>query len=114
MFARERRPPSGTLSVERTPTICGTALVLRLSQCDAPAMAIVFHRKLDLQGQTSALAVAHAASALRELAHGELMEVLASDPGSVTAFASWSRGTGNALLESSQLGNVFRFVIRKV
>jgi TusA-related sulfurtransferase len=42
------------------------------------------------------------------------MEVLASDPGSVSAFAAWSRGTGNALLESSQLGNVFRFVIRKI
>ena len=77
-------------------------------------MAIVFHRKLDLQGQTSALAVAHAARALRELTNGELMEVLASDPGSVSAFAAWSRGTGNALLESSQLGNVFRFVIRKI
>lgn len=114
MFARERRPPSGILSVERTPTICGTALVLRLSQCDARAMAIVFHRKLDLQGQTSALAVARAARALRKLSNGELMEVLTSDPGSVTAFAAWSRGTGNALLESSQLGNVFRFVIRKI
>lgn len=77
-------------------------------------MAIVFHRKLDLQGQTSALAVSHAARALRELSNGELMEVLASDPGSVRAFAAWSRGTGNALLESSQLGNVFRFVIRKI
>jgi len=77
-------------------------------------MAIVFHRKLDLQGQTSALAVARAARALRKLSNGELMEVLTSDPGSVTAFAAWSRGTGNALLESSQLGNVFRFVIRKI
>ena len=93
---------------------CGTALAGHSSQCDARGMAIVFHRKLDLQGQTSALAVAHAARALRELSNGELMEVLASDPGSVTAFAAWSRGTGNALLESSQLGNVFRFVIRKI
>lgn len=96
------------------PTICGTALALRLSQCDARNVAIVFHRKLDLQGQTSTLAVAHAARALRELSNGELMEVLASDPGSVGAFAAWSRGTGNALLESSQLGHVFRFVIRKI
>jgi tRNA 2-thiouridine synthesizing protein A len=77
-------------------------------------MAIVFHRKLDLQGQPSALAVAHAARAIGELSNGELMEVLASDPGAVSAFAAWSRGTGNALLESSQLGNVFRFVIRKI
>lgn len=76
-------------------------------------MAIVFHRRLDLQGQPSTLAVDQADRALSELTNGDLIEVLASDPGSVTAFAKWSRGTGNPLLESSQLGNVFRFVIRK-
>jgi tRNA 2-thiouridine synthesizing protein A len=71
------------------------------------------HRTLDLQGQPSARAVERAARALNGLSCGELIEVLASDPGAVGAFAGWSRSTGNALLESSQLGNVFRFVIRK-
>lgn len=76
-------------------------------------MAIVIHRRLDLQGQTSTQAVDHAASSLGGLSTGELIEILATDPCSVRAFATWSRATGNALLESSQLGNVFRFVIRK-
>jgi tRNA 2-thiouridine synthesizing protein A len=76
-------------------------------------MAMGIHHTLDLQGQPSARAVERAARALNELSCGELIEVLASDPGAVSAFAGWSRSTGNALLESSQLGNVFRFVIRK-
>ncbi len=76
-------------------------------------MAIMIHRKLDLQGQPSALAVEGAARAVHELSAGDLIEVLANDPGSVSAFAAWSRRSGNALLESSQFGNVFRFVIRR-
>lgn len=76
-------------------------------------MAMVIHRNIDLQGQPSYIALARAARAVGDLSRGELIEVLASDPGSVSAFAAWSRATGNALLESSQFGNVFRFVIRK-
>ena len=30
---------------------------------------------------------------------GELLEVLATDPGAVADFAAWSRGTGNELVE---------------
>jgi tRNA 2-thiouridine synthesizing protein A len=77
-------------------------------------VAVVIHRKLDLQGQTSTRAVDRVARALRDLSSGELVEVLASDPNAVNAFAVWSRATGNPLLESSQLGSVFRFVIRKL
>ncbi len=76
-------------------------------------MAIVIQRTLDLQGHRSTSAVEHAARAMPELVSGELVEVLTTDPCSVKGFGAWSRTTGNALLESSQLGNVFRFVIRK-
>ncbi len=50
---------------------------------------------------------------MQGLASGDLVESLATDPGSVKDFAAWCRTTGNELLESSRLGNVFRFVIRK-
>ena len=44
---------------------------------------------------------------------GELLEVLATDPGSVKDFAAWSRATGNPLVEQSVDGGVYRFVLRK-
>jgi len=53
------------------------------------------------------------ADAERELSHGELIEVLATDPELVREIAAWSRATGNAVLESSQFGDVLRFVVRK-
>jgi tRNA 2-thiouridine synthesizing protein A len=51
---------------------------------------------------------------IRGLAAGTLVEVLATDPGSVKDFAAWTRSTGHELVESGQEGSVYRFVIRKV
>jgi tRNA 2-thiouridine synthesizing protein A len=42
-----------------------------------------------------------------------VLEVLATDPGSVKDFAAWSRATGNELIESEVRDRVFRFVLRK-
>jgi tRNA 2-thiouridine synthesizing protein A len=53
------------------------------------------------------------AQALRQLAPGDLIEVLATDPGSVKDFAAWSKMTGNDLVETSQEGTVFRFLLKK-
>ena len=40
-------------------------------------------------------------------------EVLATDPGSVKDVAAWSRATGNALVEQTVDGGVYRFVLRR-
>jgi tRNA 2-thiouridine synthesizing protein A len=53
------------------------------------------------------------AQAIRTIASGTLVEVLATDPGSVKDFAAWSRTTGNELVEQSVDGGVFRFVLRR-
>ena len=49
----------------------------------------------------------------RPMASGELVEVLATDPGSVKDFAAWARSTGNALVEQRADGGVYRFVLRR-
>jgi tRNA 2-thiouridine synthesizing protein A len=54
------------------------------------------------------------ATLVRTLASGKVIEVLATDPGSVKDFEAWSRSTGNELIESTQEGSVYRFLIRKV
>jgi tRNA 2-thiouridine synthesizing protein A len=50
---------------------------------------------------------------MRELGSGDLMEALATDPGSVADFKAWCTTTGNELVERSEADDVFRFVIRK-
>jgi tRNA 2-thiouridine synthesizing protein A len=45
---------------------------------------------------------------------GGLLEIHATDPGSVRDFEAFCRQTGNELLASSQEGNVFKFVIKRL
>ena len=68
---------------------------------------------LDLKGLSCPLPIAKTAQAMRGLQGGELLEVFATDPGSVPDFQAWSRSTGNSLLELTEDAGVYRFVIKK-
>jgi tRNA 2-thiouridine synthesizing protein A len=68
---------------------------------------------LDLKGLSCPMPIVKTAQAMRALASGDLIEVIATDPGSVPDFTAWARSTGNELVERSQDGAVYRFVLRK-
>ncbi|HYT80538.1 MAG TPA: sulfurtransferase TusA family protein [Actinomycetota bacterium] len=69
--------------------------------------------ELNLKGLSCPLPIVKTARALKSLPSGSLVEVLATDPGSVPDFTAWCRSTGNALVDQDNLDGVFRFVIRK-
>ena len=71
-------------------------------------------KTLDLKGLACPLPIAKTAIAIRELQAGELLEALATDPGSVPDFNAWAKTTGNELVEQTEDDGVFRFLIRKV
>lgn len=68
---------------------------------------------LDAQGLNCPLPILKAKKALREIPEGGTLEVLATDPGSVADFQAFARTTGNELLEHSEDGGVYRFLLRK-
>jgi len=69
---------------------------------------------LDATGFLCPLPVLKARRALKPLAPGALLEVLATDPGATRDFEHFCRTTGCELLESSeQPGGVLRFLMRK-
>ena len=68
---------------------------------------------LDLRGLSCPIPIAKTARAMKELAPGQLIEVFATDPGSVPDFRAWARATGNPLVEGGQDAGTFRFVLRK-
>lgn len=70
-------------------------------------------RTLDLKGLACPLPIVRAGQAIRELAPGELLEALATDPGSVADFKAWSATTGHELVEQTETDGVYGFVIRK-
>lgn len=76
-------------------------------------MSTIVAKTLDVRGLSCPLPIVKTAQAMRDLAPGELVEVLATDPGSVPDFEAWCRSTGNALVERSEEGGVYRFLVRK-
>jgi tRNA 2-thiouridine synthesizing protein A len=77
-------------------------------------VALTATETVDAQGLSCPMPIVKTATLIRGLAAGTLVEVLATDPGSVKDFAAWTRSTGHELVESGQEGSVYRFVIRKV
>jgi len=69
--------------------------------------------RVDARGLSCPLPIVKTAQAIKALGPGQVLEVLATDPGSVKDFAAWSKTTGHELIESSSDGAVYRFVIRK-
>jgi TusA-related sulfurtransferase len=75
-------------------------------------MTLQLHR-LDARGLACPMPIVKTAMAIASLASGELLEVLATDPGSTKDFVAWSKATGHELVESSTEDGAFRFVLRR-
>jgi tRNA 2-thiouridine synthesizing protein A len=69
-------------------------------------------KTLDLKGLACPLPILKTKKALSELPRGATLEVFATDPGSVADFTAFSESTGNALIEHSESGGVYRFLLR--
>jgi tRNA 2-thiouridine synthesizing protein A len=67
---------------------------------------------LDAKGLNCPLPILKAKKALKEVPVGGTLEVLATDPGSVADFGAFCRTTGNEMVEQSQDGGTYRFVIK--
>jgi len=52
--------------------------------------------------------------AMRGMAVGEVLELVADDPGSDPDVRSWTRRTGNELLLAEKNDGIYRFLLRKV
>ena len=76
-------------------------------------MSVTIVMSLNLKGLSCPMPIIKTAKAMKELAPGQLLEVFATDPGSVPDFKAWAQTTGNALVESNQVGGVFHFVLKK-
>jgi tRNA 2-thiouridine synthesizing protein A len=70
-------------------------------------------QRVDARGLSCPMPIVKTAQAVKTVAAGALIEVLATDPGSVKDFAAWANKTGNELVEQSVDGGVYRFVIRR-
>ncbi|MEQ8655184.1 MAG: sulfurtransferase TusA family protein [Kiloniellales bacterium] len=70
-------------------------------------------RQLDARGLKCPLPVLKARKAMKALAQGETLEVLASDPSAPQDFRSFCDTTGYLLRESSEADGLYRFLLEK-
>jgi len=72
-----------------------------------------FDETLDASGLNCPLPILRAKKALARMESGMVLQVIATDPGSVKDFEAFSRQTGNALLESTSDAGRYVYLIRK-
>jgi tRNA 2-thiouridine synthesizing protein A len=72
-----------------------------------------FNKDLDARGLNCPLPILRTKKTLNEMASGEVLRVIATDPGSVKDFAAFAKQTGNELLSSTEGGGEFTFFIKK-
>ena len=72
-----------------------------------------FDQELDACGLNCPLPILRAKKALTKMAGGEVLRIIATDPGSVKDFEAFARQTGNELLESAENEGKFYFRMKK-
>ncbi|RLJ63632.1 sulfurtransferase TusA family protein [Sulfurisoma sediminicola] len=72
-----------------------------------------FDKELDARGLNCPLPILRAKKALAELTPGQILRILATDPGSVKDFQAFAKQTGNELLSSAENNKEFEFFIKR-
>jgi tRNA 2-thiouridine synthesizing protein A len=72
-----------------------------------------FDKELDARGLNCPLPILRTKKALTDMTSGQVLKVLATDPGSVKDFQAFSKQTGNSLLSSEVAEKEFVFFMKK-
>ena len=72
-----------------------------------------FDQELDTRGLSCPLPILKTKKSLNELASGQVLKIVATDPGSVKDMQAFAKQTGHALLSSEEQNKTFVFFIRK-
>lgn len=72
-----------------------------------------FTKELDARGLNCPLPILRTKKAISELNSGEVLKIVATDPGAVKDFEAFAKQTGNELLSHSEAGGEFTFFMKK-
>ncbi|RKP56523.1 sulfurtransferase TusA family protein [Pararobbsia silviterrae] len=72
-----------------------------------------FDKEVDARGLNCPLPILRAKKALADMTSGQILKVLATDPGSQRDFAAFAKQTGNAIVETRTEDKTFVFLMRR-
>ena len=70
-------------------------------------------REVDARGLNCPLPILRTKKSLNDMVSGQVLRVVATDPGSVKDFQAFSKQTGNELLSAETASNEFVFFMKK-
>ncbi|BDD93571.1 response regulator SirA [Pandoraea eparura] len=76
-------------------------------------MSMEFQKEVDASGLNCPLPILRAKKALADMQSGEVLHIIATDPGSARDFSAFAKQTGNELIESREEGKTFHFLMRR-
>lgn len=71
------------------------------------------HKELDTRGMNCPLPILKAKKALADMSTGDILKIVATDPGSVRDFQAFARQTGNELVEQTSANDEFVHYLRR-
>ena len=72
-----------------------------------------FDQELDARGLNCPLPILRAKKTLNAMGSGQILKIMATDPGSVKDFEAFAKQTGNELLDYSEVEGEFHFTLKK-
>lgn len=72
-----------------------------------------FDRELDARGLNCPLPILRTKKSLADMHSGDVLKVVATDPGAVKDFQAFSKQTGHPLLSTVESNGEFSFFLRK-
>jgi tRNA 2-thiouridine synthesizing protein A len=74
---------------------------------------MLFNKELDVRGMNCPVPILRSKKAIGEIASGQVLKVVATDPGSVKDMQAFANQTGNELLGSGESSGIYTYFLRK-
>lgn len=76
-------------------------------------MIMQFNMELDVRGMNCPVPILRSKKAISEIVSGQVLKVVATDPGSVKDMQAFANQTGNELLASAEASGEYTYFLRK-
>ncbi|MGE4537312.1 MAG: sulfurtransferase TusA family protein [Desulfovibrio sp.] len=76
--------------------------------------AMEYKKELDLRNLPCPMPVVKISKGIKDVAVGEVVKAVTTDPGALTDFPAWAKTSGNEILETEEAGSEVNFYIKRL
>jgi tRNA 2-thiouridine synthesizing protein A len=100
-------------------SICPDVYLTQPSQVRADDGSVIkmtkVHKRVDARGLACPMPIMKSMQAIKKMRINRVLEILTTDPGSITDIPTWAKATGQELISYEERGpNDYRFLVKKI